>query len=72
MPFFLVFKRGKAIPQLGAFHSSDLPEFFGTGVAPDFIGTDALGMFSNLVTTYVLPWLITSAKILSSQLCQYL
>jgi hypothetical protein len=40
-----VFKRGKSIPKLGAFHSSDIPEFYGSGVAPDFIGTDALGMF---------------------------
>jgi hypothetical protein len=40
-----VFKRGKSTPMLGAFHSSDIPEFFGFGVNPDFIGTDALGMF---------------------------
>ena len=59
---FLVFKRGKAVPQLGAFHGSDIPEFFGTGVAPDFIGTDALGMFSNLVNIYLLPWLTTGVK----------
>jgi hypothetical protein len=43
VPFLSVFKRGKSIPKLGAFHSSDIPEFFGTGVNPDFIGTDALG-----------------------------
>jgi acetylcholinesterase len=43
-----VFKRGKSTPLLGAFHSSDIPEFFGYGVNPDFIGTDALGMFSGL------------------------
>ena len=41
----LVYKRGKATPDLGAFHTSDLPEFYGSGAAPDFIGTDALGMF---------------------------
>jgi acetylcholinesterase len=40
-----VFRRGKSTPKLGAFHSSDIPEFFGFGVNPDFIGTDALGMF---------------------------
>ena len=44
----LEYKRGKAIPYLGAFHGSDISEFFGSGVAPDFIGTDALGIFSNL------------------------
>jgi hypothetical protein len=54
LPFFLsVFKRGKSTPMLGSFHASDLPEFFGFDVLgfggiPDFIGTDALGMFSNL------------------------
>ena len=42
----LGFKRGAG--QVGAFHSSDIPEFYGSGVSPDFIGTDALGMFSNL------------------------
>ena len=41
----LVYKRGKATPYLGAFHSSDIPEFYGDGSAPDFIGTDALSMF---------------------------
>ena len=40
-----MFKRGKSIPKLGAFHSSDIPEFYGYGANPDFIGTDALGMF---------------------------
>ena len=44
----LVFKCGKATPDLGAFHSSNIPKFYGTGAAPDFIGTDALGEhFSN-------------------------
>ena len=43
-----MYKRGKATPYLGAFHASDIPEFYGSGVAPDFIGTDALGIFSNL------------------------
>ena len=52
-----MFKRGKSTPMLGAFHSSDISEFYGfgvnpltrgtdaPGVKPDFIGTDALGMF---------------------------
>ena len=51
-PFFFwsVFKRGKSTPILGSFHASDIPEFFGYdvlgfGIKPDFIGTDALGMF---------------------------
>jgi acetylcholinesterase len=38
-----VYKRGKANPYLGAYHSSDIPEFYGTGANPDYIGTDALG-----------------------------
>ena len=40
-----MYKRGKDTPFLGAFHTSDILEFYGTGNAPDFIGTDALGMF---------------------------
>jgi len=64
--FALVFKRGKAIPNLGAFHSFDISEFYGTGVNPDFIGTDALGRFLSLVTIYVLLMLL-----LHSHLCQY-
>ena len=43
-----MFKRGKSTPKLGAFHGSDIPEFYGFGVNPDFIGTDALGMLSDL------------------------
>ena len=42
-----MFKRGKSTPKLGAFHSSDIPEFYGFGPNPDFIGTDALGKFSK-------------------------
>jgi acetylcholinesterase len=42
-----VFKRGKSTPFLGAFHSSDIPEFYASGVAPDFQGTDALVNFAN-------------------------
>ncbi|KAF8815491.1 carotenoid ester lipase precursor [Phlegmacium glaucopus] len=45
--FAFLFKRGKSIPKLGAFHSFDIPEFYGNGVAPDFIGTDALVNFAN-------------------------
>ncbi|KAF8154970.1 carotenoid ester lipase precursor [Crassisporium funariophilum] len=45
--FAFLFKRGKATPLLGAFHGSDIPEFYGTGAAPDFIGTDALVNFAN-------------------------
>ena len=37
---------------LGAFHGSDIPEFFGSGVNPDFIGTDALGMFFSGICMY--------------------
>ena len=48
-----MYKRGKATPYLGAFHSSDISEFYGSGVAPDFIGTDALGIFSNLQVVIV-------------------
>ena len=43
----LVFKRGN-FPVIGAFHGSDIPEFYGSSASPDFIGTDALGKFSNL------------------------
>jgi len=42
-----LFKRGKATPVLGAFHGSDIPEFYSSGVGPDFIGTDALVNFAN-------------------------
>ncbi|KAF8800976.1 carotenoid ester lipase precursor [Phlegmacium glaucopus] len=45
--FAFLYKRGKSIPGLGAFHSSDIPEFYGNGTAPDFIGTDALVNFAN-------------------------
>ena len=60
-----MYKRGKATPYLGAFHGSDIPEFYGSGVAPDFIGTDALGILSSLVIVSVLIY------VLSSQLCKY-
>ena len=45
LSLLVVFKRGKSTPRLGAFHTSDIPEFYGSGAAPDSIGTDALGMF---------------------------
>ncbi|KDR73256.1 hypothetical protein GALMADRAFT_1341677 [Galerina marginata CBS 339.88] len=45
--FAFLFKRGKATAVLGSFHSTDIPEFYGTGDAPDFIGTDALVNFVN-------------------------
>lgn len=46
-----VFKRGKATLDLGAFHSSDIPEFYGSDPTSDFIGTDALGklLFSLII-----------------------
>ena len=44
----LVFKRGQGTPDVGAFHGSDIPEFYGFNVSSDFIGTDALSMFPNL------------------------
>ena len=51
-----MYKRGKATPFLGTFHGSDIPEFYGSsgpnGTAPDFIGTDALGMSLNQVYHY--------------------
>ena len=54
-----MFKRGKSTPKLGASHGSDIPEFYGFGVNPDFIGTDALGMLSGpaLCNMFAdLPW----------------
>ena len=59
MTILSVFKRGKSTPELGAFHGFDLPEFYGesygAGVAPDFIGTDALGVLSRCIVIYMLP-----------------
>jgi acetylcholinesterase len=49
---FLVYKRGKNTPYLGAFHSFDILEFYGIGFAPDFIGTDALGMSCYRLSAY--------------------
>ncbi|TFK32450.1 sterol esterase [Crucibulum laeve] len=45
--FAYLFKRGKATPGLGSFHGSDITEFYGSGVLPDFIATDALVNFVN-------------------------
>ncbi|KDR77272.1 hypothetical protein GALMADRAFT_120430 [Galerina marginata CBS 339.88] len=50
--FAFLFKRGKTTPVLGAFHSSDIAEFYGVesninATSPDFIGTDALVNFAN-------------------------
>ena len=66
-----MYKRGKATPFLGSFHGSDVPEFYGSsgpnGTAPDFIGTDALGMFSNSKVMFIVAVL---TRILS-KLCEY-
>ena len=52
-----MYKRGKAIPFLGSFHGSDVLVFYGStgpnGTAPDFIGTDAFGMFHYRADTRV-------------------
>ncbi|KAF9485003.1 alpha/beta-hydrolase [Pholiota conissans] len=47
--YSFLFKRGKFAPNntVGAAHQSDIPEFYGTGSSPDFIGTDALINFAN-------------------------
>jgi len=45
--FVFLSKRGKSTPKIGAFHGSDIHEFYGYGVNPDFIGTDALVNFAN-------------------------
>ena len=66
----LVFKRGTG--QVGAFHTSDITEFYGLSASPDFIGTDALGMFSNLLLLLV--WFDAHHDFYyyyCSQLCQY-
>ncbi|KAF8879078.1 carotenoid ester lipase precursor [Gymnopilus junonius] len=42
-----LFQRGKSTPITGSSHGSDVPEFFGTGASPDFVGTDALINFAN-------------------------
>ena len=71
LPFFfwLVFKRGKSTPILGSFHASDIPEFFGFdvlgfGAKPDFIGTDALGMFF-LIQAFCMCCSLTTALLLN-------
>ncbi|KAF8896776.1 carotenoid ester lipase precursor [Gymnopilus junonius] len=45
--FAFLFKRGKAQPILGSFHSSDIPEFYGVAGSSDFIATDALINFAH-------------------------
>jgi hypothetical protein len=45
----LVFKRGNSLGPTGAYHSSDIPEFYGSSASPDFIGTDAVGMFQTFL-----------------------
>ncbi|KAF5315369.1 hypothetical protein D9619_007114 [Psilocybe cf. subviscida] len=45
--YAFLYKRGKATPPVGAFHSSDIPEFYGVGDSSDFVGTDALVNFVN-------------------------
>jgi len=62
MLFMLVFKRGKTTPNIGSFHSSDISEFYGTDAAPGFIGTDALGIFSSLLTAYVFLTLLLTTQ----------
>ncbi|PPQ78599.1 hypothetical protein CVT26_005317 [Gymnopilus dilepis] len=47
--FSFLSKRGKTQPILGAFHSTDIPEFYGSANSPDFIATDALSMYNKLV-----------------------
>ena len=43
-----MYKRGKATPYLGAWHSTDVSEFYGASTSPDFIGTDALSKLTVL------------------------
>lgn len=62
-----VFKRGKSTPVLGAFHSTDIPEFYGTGDSPDFIATDALGMCLQRPVNRLILTLYDA----NSQLCPY-
>jgi len=42
-----LYVRGKQTPMMGAMHGTDVPEFFGTGAQPGYIGTDALVSFAN-------------------------
>jgi len=45
--FGFLFKRGNSLGPTGAYHSSDIPEFYGSSASPDFIGTDAVVNFAN-------------------------
>ncbi|KAF8989410.1 carotenoid ester lipase precursor [Cyathus striatus] len=42
-----MYKRGKAVPFIAAFHTSDVTEFYGSGAGADFIATDALSELDN-------------------------
>ncbi|EAU81841.2 carotenoid ester lipase [Coprinopsis cinerea okayama7 len=44
-----LWKRGKALPYVGAAHTYEIPEFFASGNNPDYIGTDALISFANIL-----------------------
>jgi len=45
-----LWKRAKATPSFGSFHSSDIPDFYGTpSPVVDFTGTDALIHFTNFL-----------------------
>ncbi|EAU81840.2 carotenoid ester lipase [Coprinopsis cinerea okayama7 len=45
--WYYLWKRGKDTPYIGAAHTQEIPEIFGTGENPDYIGTDALISFAN-------------------------
>jgi len=47
MAFAFLFKRGKFIPILGAFHGLDVFEFYPNQLVPSFVGADALVNFAN-------------------------
>ncbi|CCL99218.1 uncharacterized protein FIBRA_01233 [Fibroporia radiculosa] len=57
-----LYKRGKSDPYLGAYHSSDLPEFFSN---IDFIGTDALINFVVNLNPNAPPGLVSGISHLS-------
>ncbi|PAV18605.1 sterol esterase from carbohydrate esterase family CE10 [Pyrrhoderma noxium] len=45
-----LYKRGKSTPILGAYHGSDIPEFYGSSTSADFIGTDTIINFANTLS----------------------
>lgn len=57
-----LYKRGKSTPYLGAYHSSDLSEFFSD---VDYIGTDALINFVTNLNPNVPPGLVPNTSYLS-------